>query len=98
MVETIVNPVSPLLAELVYQLRQLAALEPEPRKRQAYLKAGESLLENADKFNDMARQPSSKQAFKELPGIGDSISSKIEEFLMFGKITKLLELQQNATR
>jgi DNA polymerase/3'-5' exonuclease PolX len=88
--------VSPLLAELVYQLRQLSVLETEPRKRQAYLKAGESLLEHAEDFNFMASQVASKEAFKSLPGIGDSISSKIEEFLVFGKIQKLVELQNAA--
>lgn len=86
---------NPLLSELVLKLRMIGKLEPDLRKKKAYSIAVESLLENADKFNDMAMTNSVRQAFKALPGIGDSISMKIEEYLMTGNIRKLVELEAN---
>ena len=84
---------NPLLTDLVYQLRMIGKLEPDMHKRTAYAMAVESLLLNADSFGEMAMAMSIAKEFKKLPGIGDSISSKIEEFLMTGKIQKLIDLQ-----
>jgi DNA polymerase/3'-5' exonuclease PolX len=81
--------VSPLCSELVYQLRQLAKFEKDPHKSNSYKKASDSILENAETFDEMVI----KGDFKILPGIGDSINKKISEFLMTGHINKLRELQ-----
>jgi DNA polymerase/3'-5' exonuclease PolX len=83
---------NPLLSELVLKLRMIGKLEPDVRKKKAYSIAVESLLENAEKFSELVMTPSIKMAFKSLPGIGDSISAKIEEFIMTGNIKKLIEL------
>jgi DNA polymerase/3'-5' exonuclease PolX len=84
---------NPLLSELIIALRLIGKYEPEPHKAKAYDVAVNSLLRNADKFNELAMHSPGGKAFKELDGIGDSISLKIEEFLMTGKIHKLEELK-----
>jgi DNA polymerase/3'-5' exonuclease PolX len=93
MINTTAGVTSPLLAKLVGQLREIGSLESEPRKKMAYTKAIASLLEASDEFDSMVLQPSSQKVWKKLPGIGDSICLKIEEFLMFGMINKLRELR-----
>jgi DNA polymerase/3'-5' exonuclease PolX len=85
--------ISPILSALVAELRQIGALET-PHKAAAYMKAADSLLDNASLFDEYVAMPASTKPWKKLNGVGDSICTKIEEFLMLGYIPKLRALQE----
>ena len=84
-----VSEINPLCNSLAIELRKLSTLEPDPHRAKAYQKAATVLLENIEQFDSLMID----KDFKSLPGIGDSINRKIEEFLMTGHISKLKELE-----
>ncbi|MEW6045798.1 MAG: DNA polymerase/3'-5' exonuclease PolX [Bacillota bacterium] len=80
--------------ELAQQFERIASLleivGESPFKIRAYRRVARTLIELPEPVEEVARQG----RLRELPGVGEAISSKIEEWLSTGKMGLLERLQQ----
>ncbi|MEK7624209.1 MAG: DNA polymerase/3'-5' exonuclease PolX [Patescibacteria group bacterium] len=73
------------IAKILYEIAFFLAMEDVPFKPHAYEKAALGLETLADDVGDVYRKGGIK-ALREIPGVGESIADKIEEYLKTGKI------------
>ncbi|MBI2042176.1 MAG: DNA polymerase/3'-5' exonuclease PolX [Candidatus Nealsonbacteria bacterium] len=73
------------IARILYEIADLLAIQEVEFKPQAYQKAA-VILESLEKDIAKIYQEGGRKALVDLPGIGESIAEKIEEYLKTGKI------------
>ena len=81
------------LAKIFYEIAEFLAMDEIPFKPQAYEKAGRILESLSDDVKEIYER-GGFQALKEIPGVGESIAEKIEEFIKTGKVKYHLELKK----
>jgi len=81
------------LAKIFYEIAELLEIKGTAFKPRAYRKAAES-LENLEKDVLLIYQEKGIKGIKEIPGVGESIAQKIEEFIKKGKIHYYEELKE----
>jgi len=81
------------IAKILYEMAELLEIKGVAFKPRAYRKAAAS-LENFEKDIAKLYQEGGKKTLRQIPGIGESISQKIEEYLKKGKIKSYEELKK----
>jgi ribosomal protein S13 len=81
------------IAKIFYEIADLLEIKGVAFKPAAYRKGGHS-LENLDKDVSIIYKEKKLKGIKEIPGIGQSIAKKIEEYLKKKKIKYLEELKE----
>lgn len=81
------------LANIFYEIAYFLEMEGIPFKPYAYEKAG-IILENLEKDIEEIYQQGGIQALMAIPGIGESIAKKIEEYLQTGTIRYYQEFKK----
>ncbi len=81
------------LAKIFYEIAELLEIKGTAFKPVAYRKAAKS-LENLDKDVSIIYKEKRLGGLKEIPGVGESIAKKIEEYLKKKKIKYFEELKQ----
>ncbi|MBI4151109.1 DNA polymerase/3'-5' exonuclease PolX [Candidatus Woesearchaeota archaeon] len=81
------------LATIFYEMADLLEILQVPWKPNAFRKAARTIETLSKPIEDVYANGGVK-ALKELPGVGDAIANKTEEFLKTGKIKELHELEQ----
>jgi ribosomal protein S13 len=81
------------IAKIFYEIADLLEIKGVAFKPAAYRKGGHS-LENLDKDVSIIYKEKKLKGIKEIPGIGESIAKKIEEYLKKKKIKYLEELKE----
>lgn len=81
------------IAKILHEIEEMLEINSIPFKPKAYRKAAESIENLKDDIGSMYKKGGTK-AFKDIPGIGESIAKKIEEYLKKGKIKYYKELKE----
>ena len=81
------------IAELLYEIGEFLAMQEEPFKPRAYEKAGDAISELSASVEEIYRV-SGVKGIEEIPGVGKSIASTIEEFILKGKSTHYEDLKK----
>lgn len=81
------------LARIFYEISEYLAMDEIPFKPQAYEKAARILESLSEDAKEIYKQ-GGFQALKEIPGVGESIAEKIEEFIKTGKVKYHVELKK----
>jgi DNA polymerase (family 10) len=78
------------VAELLYNISELLEIKGEnPFKVRAYAKAARAIEDMAEDIERVASQ----EKLKEIPGVGEAIATKLEEYLSTGKLRFYEELK-----
>ena len=81
------------IAKILRQIEEMLEINSVPFKPKAYRKAAE-IIENLKEDVDLIYKKGDLKALKEIPGVGESIAKKIEEYLKKGKIRYYEELKE----
>ena len=81
------------IAKIFYEIADLLEIKGVAFKPQAYRKAAHS-LENSEKDISLLYKEKKLKGIKEIPGVGQSIAKKIEEYLKKHKIKYFEELKE----
>jgi len=81
------------IAKIFYEIADLLEIKGVAFKPQAYRKAARS-LENSEKDVSLIYKEKKLKGIKEIPGVGQSIAKKIEEYLKKHKIKYFEELKE----
>jgi len=81
------------IAKMFYEIAELYEIKSVAFKPSAYRKAAKS-LENSEKDVSLIYKEKGLKGIKEMPGIGQSIAQKIEEYLKKKKIKQYEELKE----
>ena len=81
------------IAKIFYQTEEMLKINSVPFKPRAYKKAAEA-LENLKEDISAIYKNRGIKGLKEIPGVGESIAKKIEEYLKKGKIKYCEELKE----
>lgn len=87
------NMVNQQIAKIFYSISEYLAMDEVPFKPQAYEKAGRVLEGMSDETEDIYKQGGLK-ALKEIPGVGESMAEKIEEYIKTKKIKYYEQLKK----
>jgi hypothetical protein len=82
------------LAKIFYEIANLLEIKGVAFKPTAYRRAAQS-LENLDKDISIIYKEKKIKGIKEIPGVGESIAKKIEEYLKKNKIKYFEELKED---
>ncbi|OGY59708.1 MAG: DNA polymerase III [Candidatus Colwellbacteria bacterium RIFCSPLOWO2_01_FULL_48_10] len=80
------------IAKILREISEYLGMESEPFKPRAYEKAAEA-IESLSDSAEAAYSSGGIDALKKIPGVGESIAEKIEEFIETGKIKYYAELK-----
>lgn len=78
------------VAKLLYKIADLLEIQNVQWKPQAYRKAAQSVESYPEDIADVAK----KEKLKDVPGIGEHIAQKIEEYLKTGKLSYFEKLKK----
>jgi hypothetical protein len=81
------------IAKILYEIAELYEIKGVAFKPSAYRRAAKS-LENSEKDISLIYKEKGLKGIKEIPGIGQSIAQKIEEYLKKKKIKQYEELKE----
>jgi len=81
------------IAKILYEIEEMLEINSIPFKPKAYRKAAHS-VENLKEDISSIYKKGGIRALREIPGIGESIAKKIEEYLKKGKIKYYKELKE----
>ncbi len=79
------------LAKILYNIADILELKEVPFKPQAYRRAALAIEGLTDDIAEVAKQ----DKLREIPGVGESIAEKIEEFLKTGKVRAYEKLKKD---
>jgi DNA polymerase (family 10) len=88
---------NPQLAEIFYSIADILEMQAVQFKPQAYRKAARAIESLSEDVSEIYRKGGVK-ALKEIPGVGENISKKIEEFIKTGKIKHYDELKKKVPK
>lgn len=81
------------IADLLYEIGEFLAMDEEPFKPRAYEKAGDAVLDLSVPVVEIYKTSGIK-GVEDIPGVGKSIASTIEEFILKGKSTHHADLRK----
>jgi len=81
------------IARIFYEIADILEMQGVEWKPQAYRRAARA-IETSSKDVENIYKKGNLKALKEIPGVGDAIAKKIEEFIKTGKIKEYLRLKK----
>lgn len=78
------------IAKIFYEIADILELQEVPWKPQAYRKAAQAIESLPKKIEEIAE----RDELEEIPGVGESIAEKIQEYLKTGKIKAYEQLRK----
>jgi len=82
------------IARIFYEIADILEMQGVEWKPQAYRRAARAIEASSKDVENIYKKGSLK-ALKEIPGVGDAIAKKIEEFIKTGKIKEYLRLKKS---
>ncbi len=82
------------IARIFYEIADILEMQGVEWKPRAYRRAARAIETSSKDVGDIYQKGGLK-ALKEIPGVGDAIAKKIEEFIKIGKIKEYLRLKKS---
>ncbi len=89
--------INSLLAEIFYDMADILEMQDVQFKPQAYRKVARSIEDLSDDVEELYRQ-GGLERLRKIPGVGESIAGKIEEFIKTGRIRGYEALKKTMPR